>query len=192
MDTNNSIACIGALCIATSAFASSPHTVEQVDQPALDRPAIDRPAQVREIKIEDNHIDIALDLIKKYEGFRSEPYRCAAGVLTIGYGETDPTIVDRKFISEPDALALLRDKIIDISEEIDNEVRTPLSTNQRAALISFYYNLGPGNFENIARRINSGDIIDATNAIILYDKCKGKRLEGLTLRRMEEQYLFTL
>ena len=29
-----------------------------------------------------------IELIKKYEGFRSEPYKCPADVPTIGYGAT--------------------------------------------------------------------------------------------------------
>ena len=29
-----------------------------------------------------------LAIIKKFEGFRAKPYRCPAGVATIGYGST--------------------------------------------------------------------------------------------------------
>ena len=29
-----------------------------------------------------------VDLVKTFEGFRSEAYKCPAGIWTIGYGET--------------------------------------------------------------------------------------------------------
>jgi lysozyme len=140
----------------------------------------------------DTHISIALNLIKKYEGFRSEPYLCKAGVPTIGYGETDPAIVTRGYISKENAHELLKEKVIMISKDVDKKVLSDLTAHQRAALISFYYNLGPGNFDNIARRINKGKIAEAADAILLYDKCDGHSLKGLQIRRAEEQYLFTL
>ena len=151
-----------------------------------------RKREVRPFHPIDTHIGIALNIIKKYEGFRSEPYRCAAGVLTIGYGETDPEIVGQEYISEQDAYTLLKEKVIDISKEIKRTIRHDLNHNQLAALTSFYYNLGPGNFGNIARRINKGNIDEAADAILLYDKCDGVALKGLKMRRAEEQYLFTL
>lgn len=192
------VLCIGALGVYLFWPSSSERAV---DQEALDREAIEQEVQerpifrtreVRPIKPIAKHVRVAMNLIKKYEGFRAEPYRCSAGVLTIGYGETDPAIVDRGYISESDALSLLRERVVMISNEIDGKINMDLTDHQRAALISFYYNLGPGNFNNIARRINRGDIDEASDAIMLYDKCEGRRLEGLTKRRKEEQYLFTL
>lgn len=151
-----------------------------------------RQRMVRPLDPIDTHISIALNLIKKYEGFRSEPYLCKAGVPTIGYGETDPAIVTRGYISKENAHELLKEKVVMISKDVDKKVLSDLTAHQRAALISFYYNLGPGNFDNIARRINKGNIAGAADAIILYDKCDGHSLKGLRLRRAEEQYLFTL
>lgn len=168
----------------------------QSDEEAIEREAIERPAihkrSVRPIESKSNHINIALNLIKKYEGFSEVPYLCAAGVLTIGYGETDPAIVDRGYISKEDAHNLLKEKVVMISKDVDKKVYPDLTAHQRAALISFYYNLGAGNFNNIAKRINKGNIDEASDAILLYDKCDGHSLKGLKIRRAEEQFLFTL
>ena len=30
----------------------------------------------------------AIEILKQFEGFREEAYKCPAGVLTIGYGST--------------------------------------------------------------------------------------------------------
>lgn len=150
-----------------------------------------RTRDFRPIELND-HIDLAMSVIKRYEGFRSKPYRCQAGVLTIGYGETSPEIVDRESITKEEATALLRKRVLDIDRELNWRINKPLSPAKRAALISFQYNLGAGNLNNIAKRINGGNIDEAAQAILLYDKCKGKRLRGLTLRRNEEYRLFSM
>jgi lysozyme len=84
----------------------------------------------------------------------------------------------------------LIDRVEAVRSDIQTKLRNPVSDTQLAALISFYYNLGPGNFDNIAKRINNGDVDEAADAIALYDKCNGKTLKGLTSRRLEEQNLF--
>ena len=175
-----------------------------IDRPAIDRPAIDRPAipksleQYQErhyIPIEryiDNVINLAADMIKRWEGFSSTPYYCAAGVRTIGYGDTDPMIVDQGYISEQEAEQYLINRIEIIRNKIQTKLLVPVSDTKLVALISFYYNLGPSNFDNIARRINNGRVKEAGDAIVLYDKCNGKSLKGLRDRRREEQYLFNM
>jgi len=131
-------------------------------------------------------------MIKRWEGFSSTPYYCAAGVRTIGYGDTDPMIVDQGYISEQEAEQYLINRIEIIRNKIQTKLLAPVSDTKLVALISFYYNLGPSNFDNIARRINNGRVKEAGDAIVLYDKCNGKSLKGLRDRRREEQYLFNL
>ena len=175
-----------------------------IDRPAIDRPAIDRPAipnpldeyQERHyIPIEQRISDVlmlATNLIKRWEGFSSTPYYCAAGVRTIGYGDTDPVIVGRGHISKKEAEQFLTTRIKAIKNKVQTKLSAPVTDTQLVALISFYYNLGPGNFDNIARRINDGLVKEAGDAILLYDKCNGKPLKGLRDRRREEQHLFNL
>jgi lysozyme len=191
-----------AIIFIVVALSYKPENV--IDRPAIDRPAIDRPAipksleQYQErhyIPIEryiDNVINLAADMIKRWEGFSSTPYYCAAGVRTIGYGDTDPMIVDQGYISEQEAEQYLINRIEIIRNKIQTKLLAPVSDTKLVALISFYYNLGPSNFDNIARRINNGRVKEAGDAIVLYDKCNGKSLKGLRDRRREEQYLFNL
>lgn len=175
-----------------------------IDHPAIDRPAIDRPAILKptdqyeeryynpiERRINDV-LMLATNLIKRWEGFSSTPYYCAAGVRTIGYGDTDPAIVGRGHISEEEAEQYLIGRIEAIQNDVEAKLSAPVSDTQLVALISFYYNLGPGNFNNIADRINDGRMKEAGDAILLYDKCNGKPLKGLSDRRREEQHLFNL
>jgi hypothetical protein len=58
-------------------------------------------------KKEENYLQPALDLIKKWEGLRLEGYICPAGVPTVGYGHTGPTVKEDMKITEADAEALL-------------------------------------------------------------------------------------
>jgi len=201
---------IYAIVIGVVAVTLFEQTKTDKDQPAIDRPAIDRPAidrpaipksiieQYQErhyIPIEqhiDDVINLATDLIKRWEGFSSTPYYCAAGVRTIGYGDTDPSIVDRGHISKKEAEQFLTTRIKEIKNKVQTKLSAPVTDTQLVALISFYYNLGPGNFDNIARRINDGRVKEAGDAILLYDKCNGKSLKGLRDRRREEQHLFNL
>jgi lysozyme len=162
-----------------------------IDHPAIDRfmPRYYRP--YHELQSGDEII-IAAHMIKRWEGFSHTPYKCAAGVDTIGYGETDPNIVGLGYISEADASKLLIERLESIRYEINYHLEVPINKNKMAALISFQYNLGGSNCKNISNRINQGKLDEAAEAIMLYDKCKGKPLKGLKRRRLEEHQLFIL
>ena len=64
----------------------------------------------------ENNMISGIDLIKKYEGFRSQAYKCPAGIWTVGYGSTvyaDGSKVKKgDTISEQTAEALLIDYLI--------------------------------------------------------------------------------
>jgi len=133
-----------------------------------------------------------LDLIKKYEGFRSEAYLCPAKVWTIGYGST-------KGVKKGDRIT--RDKGEDrLNQYIDENVETviekyvkvPLNQNQFDALGSFIYNLGETHFKDstLLKKLNKEDYEGAVNEFKRWNKSNGKPLKGLTRRRAEEAELF--
>jgi len=83
-------------------------------------------------------------LIKKHEGFRSRPYRCPAGKLTIGYGRN----LDDKGISEAEALFLLHHDVEDAYVDAFHacykhgvEFET-LPESVKVALMDMAFNLG--------------------------------------------------
>lgn len=61
--------------------------------------------------------------------------------------------------------------------------------NQRDALTSFAFNLGPGAIDQVTDK-GSRDNTTIANKMILYDKAGGKRLPGLSTRREQEQQIF--
>lgn len=133
----------------------------------------------------------AIDLIKKYEGFSARPYKCPAGVLTIGYGRT--INVKPYDITSEEAETVWLDKYVKtIADQILAIVKVELSNNQICALIDFVYNLGIGNFKSstLLRKINQGDFSAAANEFLKWNKAGGIVLKGLENRRIAERMLF--
>ena len=103
-----------------------------------------------------------LALIKEFEGFQSKPYKCPAGVPTIGYGSTfylngsKVKLTDRA-ISEKEATDLLVKSLVKYEHTVNVTVKVPLEQNEFDALVSFVYNLGAGNFvsSTLLKLINS-------------------------------------
>lgn len=88
----------------------------------------------------------AIDLIKKFEGFKTNSYLCPAGVPTIGYGSTVWTDGRRvrlgQVISLQDAEKLVAYHLSIVIHFIPDNV----TQNQFDALTSFLYNVGVANF----------------------------------------------
>lgn len=142
--------------------------------------------------------DKGLQLIKQFEGFRAKPYKCPAGVPTIGYGATyypdgrRVTMADKP-VSESDATAMLRAMLSSYEAGVDRYVQVPLTQGQFDALVSFAYNLGLSALKNstLLRLLNDKNYAGAASQFARWNKAGGKVLPGLTKRREAERLLFT-
>ena len=143
-------------------------------------------------------LETAAIIIKHFEGFRSKPYKCSAGVDTIGYGQTyyadgkRVTLKD-KSIQEDEAEKLLMIEIKRIySLLIQKFITVELPSNKMAAVIQFCYNLGMGRFQGstLRKKINQNDFKAVPKEFIKWNKANGKALRGLTLRRNAEIQLW--
>lgn len=134
----------------------------------------------------------AVRLVTKFEGFSSKPYRDAVGVWTIGYGETLGVGPHTKPISRARALLQLRTRL---NRDFLPAVRAAdthhkLTAKQEGGFTSFVYNVGTGGVgpsTTVGRRLRSGSVRAAADAILAWDKAGGRRLRGLTLRRQAER-----
>lgn len=137
--------------------------------------------------------DKGIDLIKSFESFEPDWYRCPAGVETIGYGHARlksddfPTPVTQEF-----AIALLRQDVGKAERAVLRRVRIPLAQHQFDALVSLVYNIGEGQFStsSLLRVLNEGNTLAAADQFLVWRKAGGKVLPGLERRRQAERALF--
>ena len=139
-----------------------------------------------------------LDLIKSFEGFRSKPYLCPAGVPTIGYGTTyyeDGTHVtlDDEPVTKKEATKMLEEQVNRVyGSTVSRYVTSDTTQNQYNALVSFTYNLGAGNLKSstLLKKHNRGDYKGASKEFKKWVKAGGKKLKGLERRRKAEKELY--
>lgn len=132
-------------------------------------------------------------LIKKYEGFSAEAYKCPAGVWTIGYGNTtwkDGTPVKQgDTITKKQAEDLLNHYIIHNIRPKIADLR--LTDYQYEALESLIYNIGWTAFSKSKcyKAIKARDWATAIKNWDWYSASR-KPLNGLIKRRAEEIGMF--
>jgi GH24 family phage-related lysozyme (muramidase) len=148
-----------------------------------------------------------IELIKKFEGFRSNIYNDPAGHCKIGYGtllhpgacndaESENPFKDG--ISEEKAMDLLLEQTNQVEYTINNKVNVDLNQNQVDALLSFVYNIGSDNFNDstLLKVLNQKKYGDVPAELKKWTKGKvdGKMVDlpGLLTRRNAEATLFTM
>lgn len=143
--------------------------------------------------------DAGVALIKQFEGLRLNAYADPAhgwAVPTIGYGHTSaagaPLVKKGMTITAEEAEAILRRDLGQYEAAVLDAVKVPITTNQFAALVSFTFNVGPGNLlpSTLLKKLNAGDYAGAADQFGRWNKADGKTLAGLTKRRAAERALF--
>lgn len=141
----------------------------------------------------------AVEIAKHFEGLRLAPYKCPAGVWTIGYGTTRyPGGLRVKPTDGPctvvQAEHWLEDEMDHCRGQVISIIGPQLNEHQIEALTDFVYNLGAGAFRasTLRRRINDGDFADVPYQLSRWVRGGGRVLPGLIRRREAEIKLFTL
>lgn len=135
---------------------------------------------------------MAIALVGAWEGLRTEAYLDIVDVPTVCYGETRGVkLGDRYTRAECDEMLIrgLRDfeagmrACLTKPDEIRDEVYV--------SMVSATFNVGIGGFcgSSMARRLNAGDVAGACDALLMWNKAKGKVVKGLTNRRQDERRL---
>jgi GH24 family phage-related lysozyme (muramidase) len=151
------------------------------------------------------YLETAAGIIKEFEGFRAAPYKCAAGVWTIGYGTTYYPDGD---LVQPTDKPISKERATDFLEHHMGHAIVPvleasiptwglMNGNQKAAIISFAYNLGShfygdSRFNTITKALtkkeNWGEV---PKALMLYVNPGSTFEAGLRRRRKAEGDLWT-
>lgn len=148
--------------------------------------------------------DIACNIIKDFESFVPKPYKCPAGVWTIGYGTTVypngiPVKSTDVAITESQASDYLKKLLIkNFIPTLSRKIPSwwAMGSNQKAAVVSFAYNLGAGfygsdGFNTISKalsaRVNWSNV---PSALMLYVNPGSPFERGLKRRRAAEAELW--
>ena len=136
-----------------------------------------------------------ITLICSFEGLRLNAYDDGGGVWTIGYGTTIyPNGIKVKrgdACTREQAKAYMASDLKSFEAAV-NKVKVPLNQNQYDALVSLTYNIGVNAFANstLLKKLNASDYKGAAAQFDVWNKVKGKVVQGLVNRRAKERKLF--
>ena len=133
---------------------------------------------------------IAVSAVCAYEGLALFEYPDIGGVPTICYGETKG-VRHGDTATKAQCDERLSARLVEFNNGVNSCVLAELPDKRRAAFVSLSYNIGVSAFckSTVVRRINASDVVGACNAILMWDKVKGKYVQGLANRRMKERDL---
>lgn len=134
---------------------------------------------------------LAAGFISSFEGCKLTAYKCAAGVLTIGYGHTQG-VREGDTCTQELANEWLIDDIRETQLLLAHYVNVPVTQNEFVALVSLAFNVGVGAVmkSKLLRKLNSGDREGAAEEFLDFDLANGRKMAGLTRRRKAEHDLF--
>jgi lysozyme len=136
-------------------------------------------------------------MIRHHEGVRPSPYRCPAGLWTVGVGhvigdgKSLPEDWNRKLSSE-EIDSILAADLRRFERGVLRMCPVPLTQGQFDALVSFSFNVGLGSLQRSTLRMktNRGDKEAAAREFMKWTKAAGKVLPGLVKRRKDEASLY--
>jgi lysozyme len=137
----------------------------------------------------------AIELIKRFEGYRRNAAQLPDGRWTIGYGHT-LTARQGAEVSEADAEALLLYDMIGVAHTVSELTYASLTRNQFDAMCAFAFSIGLEAFRgsDVLKRVNEGALIQAAFALELWRKAEfeGERIvvDAMVRRRAAEKLLF--
>lgn len=130
-----------------------------------------------------------IDLIKAFEGLSLTAIRLMGEeYYTIGYGHYGKEVKPGQRITEAEAETLLRADLTKFEEWVNTIPEFTTNQNQFDALVSFTYNLGPGNLQRLCKGRSAEEVAEHMTAYI--NSGSDIFREGLKKRRQTEKELF--
>lgn len=148
---------------------------------------------------------LLLAFVPFYEGTIREGHLDPIGIVTACTGHTGTAELGRRYTDE-ECTELLEADLSEAARTVNRCVAVPLEPHQRAAFISFAFNVGPGKKgvkdgfcvlksgrqPTFLRRLNTGDYAGACRGLNEHGNwttAGGKQLRGLVRRRADERAL---
>lgn len=128
--------------------------------------------------------------VPQFEGMVLRGYKDPVGIVTACAGHTLTAQLGKPYTRE-ECQSLLEYDLAVHAEGVMRCVKTELTTGQKAAFVSFAYNVGVGAFckSTMAKKLNEGDHKGACKELSRWTTAGGKQLMGLVKRRAAERSL---
>lgn len=128
--------------------------------------------------------------IQPWEGLYTDPYYDIVGVKTVCYGETAADHVDlSRSYTKQECADMLRSSLVNYDNGVKNCLTHEITDGMHVAFISVAYNIGVPAFckSSMARLTNEGELKEACDALMNWNKAGGREIKGLTNRRTAER-----
>lgn len=133
---------------------------------------------------------LVVPLVMYYEGTVPKAYVDPIGVVTACTGHTGPELKLGQRFTKEQCSAMLESDLLKHAEALQC-IRTPLTDGQKAAFLSFAFNVGNQAFcrSTLARYANEGRLAEACAELSRWTLAGGRELTGLVKRRAAERKL---
>lgn len=127
-------------------------------------------------------------LVMYFEGTVNKTYADPIGILTACTGHTGPELKQGQTFTPAQCEEMLNQDLLKHADDIDC-IKTPLTTGQKVAFISFGFNVGKQKLcgSTLAKKANAGDVHGACDELRRWTLAGGKELPGLVKRREAER-----
>ena len=133
---------------------------------------------------------LAISTVTFYEGTVRRTYRDPIGIVTACTGHTGPELQMGQTFTREQCDDMLAKDLLEHAAALDC-IKTPMADGQKAAFLSFAFNVGNGAFcgSTLARKANAGDMRGACAELSRWTLAGGRELPGLVKRRAAERAL---
>lgn len=124
-----------------------------------------------------------------FEGKENKAYIDPVGIVTVCYGNTGKEAVLGKSYTDEQCLDQMAEDLKQHDKQLMSVVKVPFKSDyQYAAMLSFVYNVGIGNFKSstMLKKLNVKDYDGACQELTKWIYAKKKMLKGLVIRRSLE------
>lgn len=146
------------------------------------------PRQKLAAKIGAGALALTVPLVVTFEGYVPWVHRDPIGRLAACYGHDDQNMTPGKRFTDAECQAMLDEDLLKHAAALDC-IKRPLTDWQKAAFLSFAFNVGNSAFcgSTLVRKANAGDMAGACAELSRWTMAGGKELPGLVRRRAAER-----
>jgi len=128
-------------------------------------------------------------IVAPFEGKENKAYIDPVGIPTVCYGNTGKEAVLGKSYTDDQCLDQMAEDLKQHDKQLISVVKVPFKSDyQHAAMLSFVYNAGIGNFSSstMLKKLNAKDYDGSCQELTKWVYAKKKLLKGLVIRRSIE------